>query len=149
MSREIKFRAWVVSVLPGETGIYYPKVLMTLGDGSVEKLWTDSYKFTSDTCQFTLMQYTGLKDKNGVEIYEGDIVQFADKWEWHRGAFAGGFLATDKDVDEVKNDHLKYPYERRTVKIPESYAWLLSSEIQRYWEVIGNIYENPELLESK
>ena len=87
------------------------------------------------------MQYTGLKDKNGKEIYVGDILQFSDKFEWYRRPFL------DKsEIDEILNDHEKYPYERRVVKLPESYEWLLSSEIQTYWEVIGNEYENKELL---
>ena len=97
----------------------------------------------------TVSQYTDIKDSNGVDIFEGDVIQFADKWEWYRTNFAGGFLATDKDVDEVKNDHVKYPYERRVVEIPKDYEWLLRGEIQSYWEVIGNIHENPELLGSK
>lgn len=92
------------------------------------------------------LQYTGLKDKNGKEIYEGDILQFSDKWEWHRGKFAGGILATAKDVEEVSLDHEKYPYERRKIEMPDCYEWILLSELKQYWEVIGNIYENKDLL---
>ena len=83
----------------------------------------------------TLKQYTGLKDKNGKEIYESDVLRFADKWEWYR---ASG--ASKEEID-------KLPYEERVISIPEDYEWLLSSEIQTYWEVAGNIYESPELLE--
>lgn len=84
---------------------------------------------------FELMQYTGLKDKNGVEIYEGDIVTiehpFRDrKWtgriEFDRYKFTGRrFYFSHYDVP---ND--------------------LFSEGTEYIKVIGNIYENTELLEN-
>lgn len=73
-----------------------------------------------------LMQYTGLKDKNGVEIFEGDIVILC--WS-----------------DEVGESHwgkviIKNPFEYTP---EEARYFIYSDEI----EVIGNIYENPELLE--
>ena len=86
--------------------------------------------------------FAGLQDKNGADIYEGDVIQFSDKYEWHRSPFQ-----SKDEIKEILEDHVKYPYERRVVKIPEDYEWLLSSEIQSYWEVIGNIHSNPELLE--
>ena len=71
-----------------------------------------------------LMQYTGLKDKNGVEIYEGDIVRHATDEGVYKVIFEdGGFY--------VKN-LFEYDFQ----------------PINEYpLEVIGNIYENPELLE--
>lgn len=85
-----------------------------------------------------VMEYTGIKDKNGKEIYEGDILQFSDKWEWYRCSFKG-------TKEEILTDHIKYPYERRVIEMPDCYNWLLMREIQSYWEVVGNIYENVEL----
>lgn len=64
-------------------------------------------------------QYTGLKDKNGIEIYEGDILK-------------GGIYLSY----EVKWDY-------------EDCGWNISSGVQHHYEVIGNIYENQELLEVK
>ena len=95
-----------------------------------------------------LMQYTGLKDKNGKEIYFDDILRFSDKWEWYRGEYGIKMMFADKKrKEELQAKYDAEPYEERVVESIEDYEWLLSSEIQQYWEVIGNKWENPELLE--
>ena len=78
--------------------------------------------------EYVLMQYTGLKDKNGVEIYEGDIVNVHSYTVTGLGkvGFNKGSFVFNK---------FEYP----TSQVLHSF-----SEI----EVIGNIYENPELLEN-
>lgn len=92
-----------------------------------------------------LMQFTGLLDKNGKEIYEKDILQFSDKSEWYRSELIS--MTIQGKTKEEKQEFLNsQSFERREIKIPEDYEWLLSSEIQQEWEIIGNIYENPELL---
>jgi uncharacterized phage protein (TIGR01671 family) len=72
------------------------------------------------------MQYTGLHDKNGTEIYEGDIIRDNDYELWQVYFEDGSFLArcVDYDVSEF-----------------------LIEFTPEYCEVIGNIYKNPELLE--
>jgi len=92
-------------------------------------------------------QYTGPKDKNGKEIYEGDVLQFSDKLEWYRGDVFKHSIRGKSVHEEIKTNHIKYPYERRVIEMPECYEWILSEEIQRYWEVVGNIHENPELIQ--
>lgn len=94
-----------------------------------------------------LMLFVGVKDKNGILIFENDILEFSDKWEWYRYSYG----IKMRFADEVKRAELQKQYdaepmERRVIKIPESYEWLLSSEIQTYWQVVGNVFQNPELI---
>ena len=79
----------------------------------------------------TIMQSTGLKDKNGKEIFEGDIVVYKDREavvKWH-GSYASFIY---RFVDEMQ--------ERVSEWDPLFLAY-------HHFEIIGNVYENPELLE--
>ena len=83
---------------------------------------------------FELMQYTGLKDKNGKEIYEGDI--FRLNKEIYKVNFRSGcFMA-----DNIKNGN-QFTHSKEDVKV-----WHTLMESQMKIEVIGNIYENKEVL---
>lgn len=153
--REIKFRAW-----DGEQMIYTDRgeFHISIWGGSSHIPWgiysnaDGSRLMTGDPNAIlnkpaTLMQYCGLKDKNGKEIYEGDILEFADKWEWYKGSYGIKMHFADPErKSELQKQYDAEPMERRKIDIPECYEWILSSEIQTYWHVIGNIYENPELL---
>ena len=75
-----------------------------------------------------LMQYTGLKDKNGKEIYEGDIVVLSSDG--------------DKKICKVTLDGWQSLFE----SVQNGFYCPMGSTAQNYREVIGNIYENPELL---
>ena len=123
--REIKFRAWDKEskrftnyALLDDKAMFFEKHLGT---------WKPS------TDRFVLMQYTGLKDKNGVEIYEGDIVKAV--------SFARciGFI---KYLPE-KSAFVLWDYE----KLPYRDDFVYLSQFEDGFEILGNIYENPELME--
>ncbi|AWN65774.1 hypothetical protein LL14B4_06115 [Lactococcus lactis subsp. lactis] len=84
--------------------------------------------------KFILMQSTGLKDKNGTEIYEGDVVKVTDEDE--SADFCDGGIGTINGLDEIFMWYIDGDVENGLFDINSSY----------YIEVIGNIYENPELL---
>lgn len=87
----------------------------------------------------TIGQYTGLHDKNGKEIYEGDIV-LLDCYYYEEPAFSGEFKVI---YDDINGMWLLVDLENKD----RGFAF---GEIRSYYkaeiEVIGNIYDNPELL---
>lgn len=133
--REIRFRAWMQRMD---------------GTGYMEDHETVMGALFDYLADAKVMQYTGIKDKYGVDIYEGDIMRFSDKWEWYRGKYAIAMMCADGDkLKKLKADYENEPYEIRTIDdLPEDYEWLLGGDIQTYWEVIGNIHQNLELLDA-
>ena len=122
--REIKFRVWDRGEkLMGNVNWLCPR------DREVFKVrgWFGGEDKELIGSQFELMQYTGLKDKNGKEIYEGDIVFCED----------GEFSKTCK----IEWDEVGARFFGIAIEDDDSY------EMQEiYGEIIGNIYKNPELL---
>jgi hypothetical protein len=117
--REIKFRAFdkekkvmqYSNIVWAIVGLNYPALTGLNDNGNIDNL--------SD-----LMQYTGLKDKNGKEIYEGDILKIGNSnieviWDKNNALFT------------LKSNHFHLGFQ------------------STFYEVIGNIYEHPHLLESE
>ena len=126
--REIKFRAWhkeekIIGEVLG-IDILYKEIFFSNED-------VDCYEHT-DFKDIELMQYTGLKDKNNKEIYEGDIVK----------------LRTNHGIGVVKNYDEWGAFVVEYIK-PRPLAVLGTNYYKEDIEVIGNIYENPELLGEK
>ena len=164
--REIKFRAWVHN-----KKMIYPRVLDFLDEGHIEiKTWEDdkdmmtNWGCTGSDCilgaENKLMQYTGLKDKNGKEIYEGDIIEklqwnkpYSEKRKECKVRYEIRWREQNIANNEWNNEILK--------KDPSSFnrepgfygkeIWNEKGYYRHSWsefascEIIGNIYENPEL----
>ena len=138
--REIKFRAWDKE----DERMYQPCFAEIEKDGSYNvwfnRCWGEGDNDTTNEKDYSgdavLMQFTGLKDKNGKEIYEGDIVK----------CNAAPYYET-KDFKKFKVSG-KVVFDRsmsfRIEDIDRHRCFYLNDCLDI--EIIGNIYENPELL---
>lgn len=125
MSRLLKFRAWDKRGLQmiDVDGLAWDSRGIAIGKDDRD---TDNWERSGD---YELMQYTGLKDKNGVEIYEGDVVTYRGKTDMmHIGTVKSEVHWSDRKCGF-------YPM----------VEWF--SQRDDGVEVLGNIYEHPELLQ--
>ena len=126
MNREIKFRAWIKElneIREVEYINFWKKMI------SYPNKFCKEYYLNADFYEIELMQYTGLKDKNNKEVYEGDIVKLR----------ANHGIGVIKYYDEWGAFVVEY------IK-PRPLAVLGMNYYKEDIEVIGNIYENSELL---
>ena len=144
MKREIKFRAWIKS--EDESLMVYPKgksdyMIICNGDGFAIVYDMDEYV---DDEEFEIMQFTGLTDKNGKEIYEGDVLSLHSFYE-RLGSNLGVEEAEAEGTFEVVYNNDCVCFDAKKIKSNVD-GWTLFIDSIEDWEVIGNIHENPELL---
>ncbi|WP_373786679.1 YopX family protein [Jeotgalibaca porci] len=129
--RDIKFRAWDEE----SKRMFQVQALQFYGENNtVDACWTNGVDFDGKSTlgepelnnlhNLVLMQYTGMKDINGVEIYEGDILQ-SEHYFKYKVVFKGDCWR----CESLKNSRFKNRF------------------IGRDLTVIGNIYQNKDLLE--
>lgn len=92
-----------------------------------------------------LNQFTGLFDKQGVEIYEGDIVKCVSELFSNFGKYPTGKYATEYyEICSINGDR-SYCFGTRKLNRDYVSKDILKSVAEKYYEVIGNIYENSDL----
>lgn len=120
--REIKFRAW----------------------DKKDKLWVAGWSIgqagvQTETSNKVFMQYTGLQDKNGKEIFEGDVMPIVIENLGESIKTVNGVVKFEQGQWNIKYFH---PFQKE-IYLANLYSLLERAEK----EVIGNLYENPELLD--
>lgn len=138
--RIIKFRAWRTDekyMVTSDVGALTALRNCYGNKGLAEQAGFSNIDNQPNPDRFILMQYTGRKDINDKEIFEGDIVSFDDCTSTESGYCERGCIG----VVEWCNETVSFEVSNRLSA--ESY------EVLDECVVIGNIYENPELLEGK
>jgi len=138
MQREIKLRSWNKAW----KCMYYLTGYHFVGRTHIQLYYLDA-DGDNATCtalidNIIMMQYTGLKDKNGIEIYEGDILHHL--WD-------SGNNIIKETVSEVKYSNGGF-----IVDDKKRADWELSIHALSSWaeiEVVGNVYNNPELIKEE
>ena len=122
MSREIKFRAWdkVNKIMT------YNSINAINFDGQI--LLNDGKFYDINKTDYILMQYTNFVDANGIKIFEGDVVKSNNNH-----LFVINFKYGSFGANWIKDDFVWH-------------SFATNSFIEKKFEVIGNIYENPELI---
>lgn len=135
MTREIKFRA-----LDKKSKQFVDDFVI---DRAGNEYQTNKCEFWGDDREIVLMQFTGLKDKNGKDIYEGDIIDF----KHHKGYLLDDCVGVMEWI--VCEYVIKTSSFVKPVTIHLSIIDELQEDLLNHIEVIGNIYEHSYLLDNK
>jgi len=131
--KELKFRAWDDI----QKKMWYDGIHISMGGSIVATfgIYTPSHRLTIE-------QYTGLKDTDGAEIYEGDIVEYDDVY----GVVKFGRIALPVNggeyIIEVQGFYTEVVYDLDTERVNNAF-------VGGYVIRVGNIHENPELVGQK
>ncbi len=132
--REVKFRVWIKNkmiYIEKNVSIEFFNNPMYI-DWKVSRNYDVFYKHDKSYSAYKesfLMQYTGLKDKNGKEIYEGDLIKH------------------NKNIFQVVHSDNRHVLVLRDIKLVTNWRdlnWCYN--VRKYIEIIGNIHKNPGLL---
>ena len=140
MNRTIKFRAWNKSSHEMSEVVALSSTYVTLSPIDNDDEGNNNYELEHTLCedgsgivQAIVLQFAGVSDKNGKEIYEGDIVKIED-YGVAKITFVDGSFMCEWIDDEAYSMELS------------QIIWKQRLYIKNLFEVVGNIYENPELL---
>ena len=136
--RELKFRVWnkahrkylppCQTLIDGKSGLFR----LTANDNCIfGTVFRTSYLRRNRESEFVIEQFTGLKDKNGTEIYEGDVVKVEGDGEIYQVEWINSGFGL-----EPRYNSPRYPI-------------LGNVKLRKKIKVIGNIHEEPELEEEK
>lgn len=137
-----KFRSWVENVRHPEFSFmqYAPEF-----NGEINQIFEKDGEIQHGV-KVSYMQSTGLKDKNGVEIFEGDIVKTFSNINKFTDSFAEN-VEPNYGYTSIVRDGASF---KMTYKGKPSYVLNENAgSMAEYMEVLGNIWENPELLEEQ
>ena len=137
MKRKIKFKC-------------YNPITKKIYDVNYINFWDNSLSYIDENNKtiiefienISLINFTNLKDINGTEIYEGDIVKFEDCYFDQKDNFYNiGVVQRERNTNELAIGQLLY----QKTDFDENYIDYIEQNFE-VCEVIGNIYQNPELL---
>ena len=139
-NRVIKFRAWIKKDNMGKSTMFYQ------GEQYLQSFLSRCVFFSNDEGRdhekygdYELMQFTGLKDKDGKEVYEGDILRYCDNWQFpHPEDTSHHLIFWDAENARFWDKRLE-DGDSLSAYMDQSIEWVSETK------VIGNKYANPEL----